>query len=207
MALRHIVRALARPVTTTATTRSTGVALAARRGFFDKIEKGPEDPILGLSLAFNAVPFALQHARSLSWYTHATRCTCDRTPTRARSTSVWVPTETMRTSRSCSRASARYARYPRARAHTRESCDSKTSMMPQAEKRIFEKKFNHEYLPIVGLAEFNKEAANLIFGADSPVIKRQLVRPIARDIDRSRLISRSLSRSPRRCCCCCCWDL
>jgi hypothetical protein len=45
----------------------------------------------------------------------------------------------------------------------------------EAEKRIFEQKFNHEYLPIVGLQDFNTEAAKLIFGPDSAVLKKKLV--------------------------------
>jgi aspartate aminotransferase len=41
----------------------------------------------------------------------------------------------------------------------------------EAEKRIFEKNMDKEYLPISGIPEFTKAAANLAFGDDSPVIK------------------------------------
>jgi hypothetical protein len=50
LAARRLARATLSP--------STGVAARAvvtRRGFFANIEQGPEDPILGLSIAFNNV--------------------------------------------------------------------------------------------------------------------------------------------------------
>lgn len=41
----------------------------------------------------------------------------------------------------------------------------------EAEKRIFEKKMDHEYAPISGLADFTKHAARLALGDDSEAIK------------------------------------
>src|SRR5687768_15350002 len=44
----------------------------------------------------------------------------------------------------------------------------------QAEKQIAEKQLDKEYLPISGLPEFIKAAANLAFEESSPVIKNGL---------------------------------
>lgn len=44
----------------------------------------------------------------------------------------------------------------------------------EAEKRIFEARMDKEYLPISGIPEFTKAAANLAFGDNSPVIKNGL---------------------------------
>jgi len=44
----------------------------------------------------------------------------------------------------------------------------------EAEKIIYEKSLDKEYLPISGLPEFTKAAANLAFGEDSPVIRNHL---------------------------------
>ena len=46
----------------------------------------------------------------------------------------------------------------------------------QAEAVVMGKQLDKEYLPIVGLADFNKCAAELAFGADSVVVKEGLVR-------------------------------
>jgi aspartate aminotransferase len=43
----------------------------------------------------------------------------------------------------------------------------------EAEKRIYEAKMDHEYLPIAGLASYNKACAELQLGADSPVLKEK----------------------------------
>jgi aspartate aminotransferase len=45
----------------------------------------------------------------------------------------------------------------------------------QAEKKMLEAGENKEYLPIEGLAAFNKATAELLLGADNPVIKQQRV--------------------------------
>jgi aspartate aminotransferase len=37
---------------------------------------------------------------------------------------------------------------------------------------------NHEYLPILGLAEFRARAAELLFGGDADVIKQRRVSPL-----------------------------
>jgi len=43
----------------------------------------------------------------------------------------------------------------------------------EAEKRLFEKNLDHEYLPIAGLAQFNKLVQELQLGTESPVIKEK----------------------------------
>ncbi|KAJ3695535.1 hypothetical protein LUZ60_000912 [Juncus effusus] len=48
-------------------------------------------------------------------------------------------------------------------------------VVKKAEKLMLEKGENKEYLPIEGLAAFNKATAELLFGADNPVIKSQRV--------------------------------
>jgi hypothetical protein len=45
----------------------------------------------------------------------------------------------------------------------------------KAERRIIESKPDHEYGPIDGLPKFKEVAAKLAFGADSPIIKNNLV--------------------------------
>ncbi|KAL8171116.1 LOW QUALITY PROTEIN: hypothetical protein V2J09_022920, partial [Rumex salicifolius] len=45
----------------------------------------------------------------------------------------------------------------------------------QAEKLILEKGENKEYLPVEGLAAFNKAAAELLLGADNPLLKQHKV--------------------------------
>jgi aspartate aminotransferase len=45
----------------------------------------------------------------------------------------------------------------------------------QAEKRIYDKKENHEYAPIGGAPEFTKVAASLLFGVDAKEIKENRV--------------------------------
>lgn len=45
----------------------------------------------------------------------------------------------------------------------------------KAEKKILEGSMNHEYLPIAGLADFNKAAATLALGADSAHIKEKRI--------------------------------
>eukprot|EP00245_Coleochaete_scutata_P001620 TRINITY_DN11_c0_g1_i1.p1 TRINITY_DN11_c0_g1~~TRINITY_DN11_c0_g1_i1.p1 ORF type:complete len:489 (+),score=93.14 TRINITY_DN11_c0_g1_i1:132-1598(+) len=49
------------------------------------------------------------------------------------------------------------------------------SVVKKAETRMLEKGENKEYLPIEGLAEFNKATADLLLGADSEVAKKGLV--------------------------------
>ncbi len=41
----------------------------------------------------------------------------------------------------------------------------------EAERRLVARGLDHEYLPIVGLAEFNRLAAELAFGSDCPALK------------------------------------
>ncbi|KAE8658234.1 Aspartate aminotransferase [Hibiscus syriacus] len=48
-------------------------------------------------------------------------------------------------------------------------------VVKKADKLLLEKGENREYLPIEGLAAFNKVTAELLFGADNPVIKQQRV--------------------------------
>ncbi|TYI25628.1 hypothetical protein ES332_A05G062600v1 [Gossypium tomentosum] len=48
-------------------------------------------------------------------------------------------------------------------------------VVKKADKLLLEKGENREYLPIEGLAAFNKVTADLLFGADNPVIKQQRV--------------------------------
>ena len=43
--------------------------------------------------------------------------------------------------------------------------------MRQAEEIVFKKQLDKEYLPIIGLADFSKAAAELAFGENSSVIK------------------------------------
>ncbi|KAL6911639.1 hypothetical protein ACP4OV_000444 [Aristida adscensionis] len=49
------------------------------------------------------------------------------------------------------------------------------NVVKKAEKLMLEKGENKEYLPIEGFAAFNKATAELLFGADNPVIKQGLV--------------------------------
>ncbi|XP_011084852.2 aspartate aminotransferase, chloroplastic [Sesamum indicum] len=49
------------------------------------------------------------------------------------------------------------------------------NVVKKAEKLMLERCENKEYLPIEGLAAFNKATAELLFGADSPVIQQQRV--------------------------------
>ncbi|OEL38468.1 Aspartate aminotransferase, chloroplastic [Dichanthelium oligosanthes] len=49
------------------------------------------------------------------------------------------------------------------------------NVVKKAEKLMLEKGENKEYLPIEGLAAFNKATAELLLGADNPVIKQGLV--------------------------------
>ncbi|KAH9571250.1 hypothetical protein CY35_02G085200 [Sphagnum magellanicum] len=48
-------------------------------------------------------------------------------------------------------------------------------VVKKAEKKMLEAGENKEYLPIEGLAAFNKATAELLLGADNPVIKQQRV--------------------------------
>ncbi|XP_065850043.1 aspartate aminotransferase, chloroplastic [Euphorbia lathyris] len=48
-------------------------------------------------------------------------------------------------------------------------------VVKKAENLMLERGDNKEYLPIEGLAAFNKATAELLFGADNPVIKQQRV--------------------------------
>ncbi|KAL5558192.1 hypothetical protein UlMin_034403 [Ulmus minor] len=48
-------------------------------------------------------------------------------------------------------------------------------VVKKAENLMIERGENKEYLPIEGLAAFNKATAELLFGADSPIIKEQKV--------------------------------
>jgi hypothetical protein len=50
-------------------------------------------------------------------------------------------------------------------------------VVKKAEKKMLEAGENKEYLPIEGLAAFNKATAELLLGADNPVIKQQRVNP------------------------------
>ncbi|KAB1204672.1 Aspartate aminotransferase, chloroplastic [Morella rubra] len=49
------------------------------------------------------------------------------------------------------------------------------NVVKKAENLMVERGENKEYLPIEGLAAFNKATAELLFGADNPVIKQQRV--------------------------------
>ncbi|KAK6274163.1 hypothetical protein POUND7_011246 [Theobroma cacao] len=49
------------------------------------------------------------------------------------------------------------------------------NVVKKADKLLLERGENREYLPIEGLAAFNKVTAELLFGADNPVIKQQRV--------------------------------
>ncbi|GMP94368.1 hypothetical protein CsSME_00043846 [Camellia sinensis var. sinensis] len=49
------------------------------------------------------------------------------------------------------------------------------NVVKKAENLMLEKGENKEYLPIEGLAAFNKATAELLFGADNPVIEQQRV--------------------------------
>lgn len=49
------------------------------------------------------------------------------------------------------------------------------NVVKKAENLMLERGENKEYLPIEGLAAFNKATAELLFGADNPVIKEQRV--------------------------------
>ncbi|XP_059461009.1 aspartate aminotransferase P2, mitochondrial [Corylus avellana] len=49
------------------------------------------------------------------------------------------------------------------------------NVVKKAENLMLERGENKEYLPIEGLAAFNKVTAELLFGADNPVIKQQRV--------------------------------
>ncbi|KAK9947173.1 hypothetical protein M0R45_012607 [Rubus argutus] len=49
------------------------------------------------------------------------------------------------------------------------------NVVKKAENLMLERGENKEYLPIEGLAAFNKATAELLFGADNPVIKEQKV--------------------------------
>ncbi len=90
--------------------------------FYKKIEKAPEDPILGVSVAFNKDTSPKKINLGVGAYRD----------------------------------------------------DNGKPLVLQcvrkAEKIIMEKQLDHEYLPIVGHAEFNKSAAKLLLGADSSVI-------------------------------------
>jgi len=48
----------------------------------------------------------------------------------------------------------------------------------KAEEKIFSSKADHEYAPIGGVPEFNKVAANLLFGENSKEIKEERVASI-----------------------------
>eukprot|EP00698_Gefionella_okellyi_P006474 TRINITY_DN15808_c0_g1_i1.p1 TRINITY_DN15808_c0_g1~~TRINITY_DN15808_c0_g1_i1.p1 ORF type:complete len:420 (-),score=94.45 TRINITY_DN15808_c0_g1_i1:29-1288(-) len=91
--------------------------------FWSKVEKGPEDPILGLTVAFNKDTFEKKVNLGVGAY---------------------------------------------------RDDNGKPFVLPsvrEAEKRIFEKKLDHEYAPIAGAPGFSKEAAKLVFGEDSPALK------------------------------------
>lgn len=49
------------------------------------------------------------------------------------------------------------------------------NVVKKAENLMLEKGYNKEYLPIEGLAAFNKATAEVLLGADNPVIKQQRV--------------------------------
>jgi aspartate/tyrosine/aromatic aminotransferase len=90
--------------------------------FYNKIQKAPEDPILGVSVAFNKDTSPKKINLGVGAY---------------------------------------------------RDDDGKPLVLQcirKAEKILVDKQLDHEYLPIGGHAAFNKAAAQLLLGADSPVI-------------------------------------
>lgn len=56
----------------------------------------------------------------------------------------------------------------------------------EAEKKVTAANMDHEYLPIVGNVKFCQAAAELAFGADSPIIKDKVVSvllPLSLELD------------------------
>jgi aspartate aminotransferase len=119
LARQVVTRVLAAPAPRT-------LALGARfKSRWAHVEKGPEDPILGVSVAFNKDT----HAQKMNLGVGAYR-----------------------------------------------DDNGKPYVLPSvrtAEKRITDKNVDHEYLPIGGLASFNKAAITLALGEDNPYIKEK----------------------------------
>jgi len=106
----------------TSTARSAGTPKRFASTFYNKIQKAPEDPILGVSVAFNKDTSPKKINLGVGAY---------------------------------------------------RDDDGKPLVLQcirKAEKILLDKALDHEYLPIGGLAPFNKAAAQLLLGADSPVI-------------------------------------
>jgi len=91
--------------------------------FWTKVEKGPEDPILGVTVAFNKDTSNQKMNLGVGAY-------------RDDNGKPYI-----------------------------------LSCVREAEKRLFDKNLDHEYLGITGHAEFNKLTQKLLFGDDNPVVK------------------------------------
>jgi hypothetical protein len=119
LARQVVTRVLAAPAPRT-------LALGARfKSRWAHVEKGPEDPILGVSVAFNKDTNAQKMNLGVGAY---------------------------------------------------RDDNGKPYVLPSvrtAEKRITDKNVDHEYLPIGGLASFNKAAITLALGEDNPYIKER----------------------------------
>lgn len=92
---------------------------------WSKVEMGPEDPILGVSVAFNKDTSPLKINLGVGAY------------------------------------------------RTDEGKPYVLDAVRQAETQIFNKKMDHEYLPIGGSADFCKLSRELVLGTDSPAIKEK----------------------------------
>ncbi|XP_002989786.2 aspartate aminotransferase, cytoplasmic [Selaginella moellendorffii] len=133
-ALKRIA-AVASHLTPTAPPRQQQQALsmeatsAAAASVFDHLEQAPEDPILGITVAYNKDP----HPGKVNLGVGAYR--------------------------------------------TEEGKPLILNVVRRAEERLLaDRSKNKEYLPITGLADFNKRSAMLILGSDSPaIVEKRLV--------------------------------
>ncbi|PPS08592.1 hypothetical protein GOBAR_AA12072 [Gossypium barbadense] len=127
------LNALVRHLATPSMVSQTAVAFSPTSGFhgdsvFSHVVRAPEDPILGVTVAYNKDPSPVKLNLGVGAY------------------------------------------------RTEEGKPLVLNVVRKAEQMLLNDKSRvKEYLPIVGIAEFNKLSAQLIFGADSPAIRENRV--------------------------------
>ncbi|KAK8660759.1 hypothetical protein V6N13_051670 [Hibiscus sabdariffa] len=127
------LNALFRHLATASTESRTAVAFSPTSGFhgdsvFSHVVRAPEDPILGVTVAYNKDPSPVKLNLGVGAY------------------------------------------------RTEEGKPLVLSVVRKAEQMLLNDRSRvKEYLPIVGIADFNKLSAKLIFGADSPAIRENRV--------------------------------
>ncbi|KAA3458002.1 aspartate aminotransferase, cytoplasmic [Gossypium australe] len=127
------LNALVRHLATASMVSQTAVAFSPTSGFhgdsvFSHVVRAPEDPILGVTVAYNKDPSPVKLNLGVGAY------------------------------------------------RTEEGKPLVLNVVRKAEQMLLNDKSRvKEYLPIVGIAEFNKLSAKLIFGADSPAIRENRV--------------------------------